>query len=1081
MTRLQKTLNIKPEEWRPVLILSGYYFLVLTISLLIRPARSAYFLPAFDNAQQVLPFIMLLIPFLGLGVIIMQGWLARFGRLIPIIIGTCGIFAVSLVLVEQALQRDFYNKTVIVIFYGWADVINTMIFAQFWLLAGLIFDTRQAKRLFSIIGVAGTIGSIIIGYASTSLVNEFGADALLLLIAVLLALCVGMVWLSRPYIKSSSQSKEKDAHNKLEGPMFNGYVRILSMILVITAMAASLIEYQYQIVIKSEIQGQENLANFFTTFAVVVGLISLVMRVFVINRVLSNIGILAGFLMLPFALLIGSGALLISPEVTFSVLGATPLLAAMLLTKGADQVFRYTVNDTATEIAWVPIEPQRKIRVKPFVNGVVTAFFKGLVAVMLIVIATANWGVQAASAIVLGLVIIWIPATFMLRKGYVEQLLNSIQKRNLKLEDLTLDVRDNTIVQNIRQLLQSPEERDQAFGLELIHDLDLKPWYPELRRMFEQGSIHIKQNILQLAANVPYVVSDSELMKLVYADSGLTDEAILIAARRKIPGLVPLLERYLDDEKPEIRAAAAKGALVLQAGPVEQARHTLEMMLRETDTKLNTLALNMLVDMPAEFPRELMKQYLHRNTTHVVKLSLAVAQQLQSSDNGLAIADIAYNLRRPRTAYLARQVLKNYSDQEVINVLLSLSADEQADRALQIGIISILRDYPDPRVIQFLVKTLEDSDIGIYSTAVNTLLDIARQGKLSAEIIAHLRSHMYRMAQFLYRRYQTQYFLRENADKTLMQDLIDEDIHRATPTLLKLTVMNDPHTPIETVIYNIENAANMGNVLEFLDNIFTKEERTIVTPLFENMPLEQRCILGYRFFENMPRKLDEELMAYIQSDDPWRSLVALDFAVRHERVSVLDNLNWKEMIRSRTRKDMLTRHLVTDGAVLRTLKTFPIQNFPTQTKLMTMYSTLEKTILLKHVELFQNIPARDISHLAQIAREVELKAGDTLFREGEPGDDMFVIAEGQIRIHTTEGVEITRLQKGQVLGEMAILDRDPRSASASAVENSVLLRITRTEFFELMASRIEIMEGIIQMLTLRLRNAITLTQTNIPR
>lgn len=146
-----------------------------------------------------------------------------------------------------------------------------------------------------------------------------------------------------------------------------------------------------------------------------------------------------------------------------------------------------------------------------------------------------------------------------------------------------------------------------------------------------------------------------------------------------------------------------------------------------------------------------------------------------------------------------------------------------------------------------------------------------------------------------------------------------------------------------------------------------------------------------------------------------------------------------------------------------------------------MYSTLEKTILLKHVDLFQNIPARDISHLAQIAREVELKSGETLFSEGDPGEDMYVIAYGKIRIYTAEGVDIIVLEKGQVLGEMAILDREPRSASATALEDTMLLRITRIEFFELMASRIEIMEGIIQMLTLRLRGALSLTQTNIPR
>ncbi|MBZ0307633.1 MAG: hypothetical protein K8I82_16315, partial [Anaerolineae bacterium] len=816
MTRLRTSLNIKPDEWRPVLILLMYYFFVQAVPLLMRSVRSAYFLDTYDNAQEILPLIMLTIPFLSLLMVGVLNRLSQFIRLVPLVIVTSLIFTISLLLIEQALSRQFNLKAVVVFLYGWADVISTLVAVQFWLIAGLIFDTRQAKRLFSIIGVGGSLGSIIIGLISTQLVGLFGANALLFIATGSLIMCTVMAYFSHSYLKGTSLKKDDAAHPAIQGKLFNNYLMTIALVVGVTLMAASILEYQFQIVTKSEIQGQDDLARFFNLFYVAVGILSLLMRLFVVNRVLSNSGVLISLLSLPVALAIGATAMLISPMISVDILSLSPLFAAALATKALDQIIRYTIYDTAAELVWVPIELQRKIRAKPVINGVISSAFKGIAAVLVFLFAQAALDFSYIGAILLGIIILWIPAVFVIRKGYVDQLLTSIQKRQLKFEDLTLDIRDNTIVENIRQLLRSEDERNQAFGLELIHDLDLRPWHQDLRALFENGSIHIKQNILQLTADLPTVVSDTELMKLVYTDSGMTDEAILIGARRKIPGLVPLLERYLNDARPEIQAAAAKGALVMQQGPVEKAREALENMLREPDTRLNTLALNMLVDMPKEFPRDLMRQYLHRNTTHVVKLSLAVAQQLQSSDNGLAIADIAYNLRRPRTAFLARQVLKNYEVTEVINVLLSLAADTSVDRMLRIGIISTLRDYPQSRVIDFLLKMLDDEDIGVYTTTVNTLLDIARQGKLPFEVIHSLRTQMLRMAQFLYHRFQTQYFLRENQDKFLLEDLIEEDIHRAVPALLKLTVMNDPQTPIETVIYNIEHNANIGNALEFL-------------------------------------------------------------------------------------------------------------------------------------------------------------------------------------------------------------------------------------------------------------------------
>jgi len=58
------------------------------------------------------------------------------------------------------------------------------------------------------------------------------------------------------------------------------------------------------------------------------------------------------------------------------------------------------------------------------------------------------------------------------------------------------------------------------------------------------------------------------------------------------------------------------------------------------------------------------------------------------------------------------------------------------------------------------------------------------------------------------------------------------------------------------------------------------------------------------------------------------------------------------------------------------------------------------------------------------------------------------------------------------MGEMALLDQEPRSASATAREETVLLRINGEDFYDLLASRMEIMQGIVKVLTRRLRKAI---------
>ena len=135
-----------------------------------------------------------------------------------------------------------------------------------------------------------------------------------------------------------------------------------------------------------------------------------------------------------------------------------------------------------------------------------------------------------------------------------------------------------------------------------------------------------------------------------------------------------------------------------------------------------------------------------------------------------------------------------------------------------------------------------------------------------------------------------------------------------------------------------------------------------------------------------------------------------------------------------------------------------------------MYSTLEKTIFMKGVDLFRDISGEEVSHVAQIAEEIEYGSEQTIFDEGDVGDSMFIIVDGAVRIHKGDK-ELAVLSKGKFVGEMALLDQEPRSASVTSTEETTLLEINGEDFYDLMASRMEIIQGIVKILTQRLREA----------
>ena len=135
-----------------------------------------------------------------------------------------------------------------------------------------------------------------------------------------------------------------------------------------------------------------------------------------------------------------------------------------------------------------------------------------------------------------------------------------------------------------------------------------------------------------------------------------------------------------------------------------------------------------------------------------------------------------------------------------------------------------------------------------------------------------------------------------------------------------------------------------------------------------------------------------------------------------------------------------------------------------------MISTVEKVLFLKSIDLFRALPSEELAQIAEIAEEQPLVSGDPVFGEGEPGDALYLIVEGKVKVHKGEK-ELVRLSVRDVFGEMAVLDSEPRSASVTAVEDAVLLKIGRDDFRDILQERPEIGMGIIQVLSRRLRPA----------
>ncbi|MBX2838772.1 MAG: Crp/Fnr family transcriptional regulator [Gammaproteobacteria bacterium] len=131
--------------------------------------------------------------------------------------------------------------------------------------------------------------------------------------------------------------------------------------------------------------------------------------------------------------------------------------------------------------------------------------------------------------------------------------------------------------------------------------------------------------------------------------------------------------------------------------------------------------------------------------------------------------------------------------------------------------------------------------------------------------------------------------------------------------------------------------------------------------------------------------------------------------------------------------------------------------------------------LLRHVDLFGHLTDEQLSILDDQARTVQFRKNAIVMTEGDAGESMYVIVKGLVKVFVSDsdGKELVLYQEGpgSVIGDIALLDDEPRSASVSTLEDTSALMISKPSFQQCLHDNPDMAIRIIRSLTLRLRQA----------
>ena len=302
--------------------------------------------------------------------------------------------------------------------------------------------------------------------------------------------------------------------------------------------------------------------------------------------------------------------------------------------------------------------------------------------------------------------------------------------------------------------------------------------------------------------------------------------------------------------------------------------------------------------------------------------------------------------------------------------------------------------------------------------------------------------------------------IRKNEKSILIQDQITTEQRKLVHIILKLVSLQIPNSPIDSHIKHIidNSDSDLPYILEFFDTSFGKKIRNILMPIIDpEIDFKRKNVKN----EQKENDIGTHIKSWSESSNYWKSVIAIDYILKHDQ-SMAGEIDWSKIVPSPFLAEIFNQY--SDDH-----PTIPITRFKNQSE-QPMYTILEKTILLKTVDIFQDIPGELLSQISQISSVKNYEHGEIIFNEGDAGDSMFIVLSGEVSIKKGKKL-IAKLERGASLGEMALLDHETRSADALSEKDSVLLKINQDVFYELMEGNADIMKQMIRLLTSRIREA----------
>ncbi|MCC3151760.1 cyclic nucleotide-binding domain-containing protein [Hymenobacter sp. BT770] len=956
---------------------------------------------------------------------------------------------------------------------------------EFWGVSAVVFDVRQSKRLFSIIS-SGDMPAKALGALLAALIH--GDAQLPVLLGVSFAAYVGALFALRSTLRSHTVEavarpvrRVQRAPGNIVRQLFGGSELVLAMCLSLVAIAAVLtgVEYMFFINVKHKFHESEDITRSVGWILGLTYLAAMFFKLLVSRQALERYGVQWSLRLLPAVALVAlagfGGVQLVG---TYTQSGLLIYFCGLYLLL---EVLRRTVFDPVFLVLFQPLAPPQRLAAHTLAKGFYEPLGMGLTGLLFFGLRYAGlldgWVPFAWMGGLLVLALLFLARTY---RSYLAELKEGLSRRFAETAELALP---DAALQVVLAHLHSPRPTEVLNAVAWLRQRQPAALAGHAPTLLEHPDERVRLAVLAIAEVRPLPAEALHALALRDPAPAVREAAAQQLAATAPEAAASMVAALLTGSDMAARQGAIRGSL--EAAPLNPlAQTSLHDLLQHPSAATSDAALALLGFFPFDTQEQLVESSLASGEPQVAETALK------------AIGTVGHT---KLTHYLLRALSDKQRWQPAADSLVELgpavvplvrdALHRKPGAAAMHRLATVLERLPGPASRAALVELAQGSNLFCRAVALRALRH-APAVPADAPVFEHLLREEFNLAAQLLRGLvaDRRPALHATVDYELMQ------LHQRVFGILAQLYDADL---VATAQRNVAHAARerQANALEILDNLIPRPIYQGLQALLDDTPIAEKARLfatltapaqpartrlmpaGYGAVSapEPPTLTAEPLPVFLLRQGPTAfSSWTLSLALRHWQPTEADApALLQPYLQSRNELLAESAQLAAAALAAHTGQPLPAPSHSTAMShspatAEARISALERVVVLKSTALFAQTPENVLSSIVPIMKEVTFNEGEEIFAKGDIGTSLFILHDGQVGIFNGNQ-QLATFGPGDFFGELALLDAEPRSASAAALSQVLAFRLDQEDFYDLMEERGEVLRNILRMLCQRIR------------